>query len=61
MEKEITVVTPIYNGEIFLENIFDSIASQTIKNKVEWILVDDKSTDNSLNKCVSLAEKIKTK
>lgn len=61
MEKEITVVTPIYNGEIFLENIFNSIASQTIKNKVEWILVDDKSTDNSLNKCVSLAEKNKDK
>ncbi|MBU5299075.1 glycosyltransferase [Clostridium sporogenes] len=60
-EKEITVVTPIYNGEIFLENIFDSIGSQTIKNKVEWILVDDKSTDNSLNKCVSLAEKNKDK
>ncbi|EKN40948.1 hypothetical protein CFSAN001627_16308 [Clostridium botulinum CFSAN001627] len=32
MEKEITVVTPIYNGEIFLENIFNSILSQTIKN-----------------------------
>ncbi|AKJ89097.1 glycosyltransferase [Clostridium sporogenes] len=61
IEKEITVVTPIYNGEIFLENIFNSIASQTIKNKVEWILVDDKSTDNSLNKCVSLAEKNKDK
>ncbi len=60
-EKEITIVTPIYNGEIFLENIFNSILSQTIKNKVEWILVDDKSTDNSLNKCVSLAEKNKDK
>ncbi|WP_307897226.1 glycosyltransferase [Clostridium botulinum] len=60
-EKEITVVTPIYNGEIFLENIFHSIGSQTIKNKVEWILVDDKSTDNSLNKCISLAEKNKDK
>ncbi|WP_242844506.1 glycosyltransferase [Clostridium botulinum] len=61
MEKEITVVTPIYNGEIFLENIFNSILSQTIKNKVEWILVDDKSTDNSLNKCISLAKENKDK
>ncbi len=47
--------------EKFSRNIFNSIASQTIKNKVEWILVDDKSTDNSLNKCVSLAEKNKDK
>ncbi|NFA59807.1 glycosyltransferase [Clostridium sporogenes] len=60
-ETEITIVTPVYNGEDFLESIFNSMGNQTIKNKLEWILVDDKSKDNSLNKCISLAEKYKDK
>ncbi|EJO5349500.1 glycosyltransferase [Clostridium botulinum] len=60
-KKEITVVTPIYNGEVFLESIFNSMTHQTIKDKLEWILVDDKSTDNSLEKCVDLALKNKNR
>ncbi len=60
-EKEITIVTPIYNGENFIENIFESISKQTINNKLEWILVDDKSTDDSLNKCIELAKNNKDK
>lgn len=60
-ESEITIITPVYNGEKFLENIFNSMGIQTIKNKLEWILVDDKSKDTSLDKCISLAKKYKDK
>lgn len=60
-EKEITIVTPVYNGEDFLKRIFENIANQTIANKIEWILVDDKSTDDSLELCMNLALKNKNR
>lgn len=46
MDK-ILVITPIYNKEKFLEGAIESVLQQTHKN-VELILVDDCSTDKSL-------------
>lgn len=42
----VSVVVPIYNVELFLEECFLSIANQTYSN-IEIILVDDGSTDGS--------------
>lgn len=44
---KVSVVIPIYNASKYLSLCLDSIVSQTYK-KLEIILVDDKSTDNSL-------------
>ena len=48
MDKLVTVVTPVYNAEENLKKTVDSVINQTIDfNLVEYILVDDGSTDNS--------------
>ena len=46
----ISVIVPIYNVERYLEKCINSITKQTYKN-LEIILVNDGSTDNSLNIC----------
>jgi len=43
----ISLVLPIYNGERFLKESLESILNQTFK-KFELIVVDDGSTDNSI-------------
>lgn len=43
----ISIVMPVYNAELFLENAILSILNQTHTN-FEFIIIDDKSTDNSL-------------
>lgn len=42
----VSIVTPCYNGEKFLDNYFEAILSQTYSN-IELILVNDGSTDGS--------------
>ena len=43
----VSVILPVYNGEAFLEKTASSVISQTYKN-IELIIVDDHSTDRSL-------------
>jgi glycosyltransferase involved in cell wall biosynthesis len=47
---KVSVIVPIYNAGKKLENCIKSVLSQTIKD-FELILVNDGSTDNSLNIC----------
>ena len=49
-DYKISVVIPVYNAEIFLPRTIDSILSSSMPD-IEIILVDDGSTDNSLNIC----------
>ena len=46
----ISVIVPIYNVEMYLNNCIESIVNQKYNN-LEIILVDDGSTDNSFNLC----------
>ena len=46
----INVIVPVYNCEDYLEQCLDSIINQSYQN-LEIILVNDGSTDNSLNIC----------
>ena len=44
----VSVIIPNYNNEIFLKNVITKILENTYKN-IEIIIVDDKSTDKSID------------
>ena len=52
----ISVIVPIYNKELYLEECLESIINQTLKS-IEIILVDDGSPDNCPQLCDAYAEK----
>ena len=49
---KISVIVPVYNASKFLNECIDSLINQTYKN-IEIILVNDGSSDNSLEICQS--------
>ena len=53
---KVSVVVPVYNVKIYLDECINSILSQTLDN-LDIILVDDGSTDGSGVLCDSYAEK----
>ena len=54
--KKVSIIVPIYNSEKHLEKCINSIIKQTYKN-IEIILINDGSTDNSLEKIKELSLK----
>ncbi len=53
MSYDVSVVVPMYNARNFVKFSVDSILNQTLAN-VEVVLVDDCSTDGSLEFCLEL-------
>lgn len=52
----VSVIVPIYNVEQYLHRCLNSLAHQTL-NEIEIIVIDDGSTDNSLNIAKSFEKK----
>lgn len=50
IEDIVTIIIPVYNTEKYLEKCLNSVLEQSHKN-LEIILINDGSTDNSLNIC----------
>ena len=53
---KVSVIIPVYNSELFLEEAVQSVLDQTLSD-FEVILVNDRSTDNSGSICDDLARK----
>lgn len=54
-DKLLSVVIPVYNAENCIKDCLNALINQTYSN-LEIIVVDDGSTDNSLNVCKKYAE-----
>lgn len=50
----ISVVTPVYNGENFVQSAYDCLCRQSYQNW-EWVVVDDGSTDSTAEHIKNLA------
>jgi len=50
MDPLISIIVPVYNIEDYLDRCVESIVNQTYQN-LEIIMVDDGSTDGSVQKC----------
>lgn len=56
MKEKVSIIIPVYNCEKYLKKCVDSILEQTYDN-FELLLVNDGSTDNSLEVCKSFKDK----
>ncbi len=55
LHPKVSIIVPVYNVENYLERCIDSLRNQTLAD-IEIILVDDSSTDSSLEICQRAAE-----
>lgn len=58
MDELLSVIMPVYNSEKYLSQAIESVLQQSYTN-LELIIVEDKSTDNSLHICEKYAERDK--
>ena len=58
MNKTVSVIIPCYNGEQFIDRCLNSVVSQDYPS-IEIIIVNDGSTDTSLNILQKYAKKNK--
>ncbi len=50
MDKKISIVVPVYNGEKYISKCLDSLINQSYKN-IEIIIINDGSSDNTEKIC----------
>lgn len=54
MDVLVTILTPAYNRERYIEECIRSVQAQSLQN-FEMLIIDDGSTDNTLNLCQKMA------
>lgn len=59
MKKNISVGIPVFNVEKYIERCLSSLFSQSIANKIEFIIVNDCSADNSMKIIENICDKYK--
>lgn len=57
-EKKISVIIPTYNAEGFIKRCIEKVQNQTYKD-FEIIVIDDNSTDNTINVIKNISSNIK--
>lgn len=57
-EKVVSIIVPVYNGEKYIRETLISIINQTYSN-IECIVVNDGSTDKTLDVCSEFSDLIK--
>lgn len=55
MEKLLSVIIPVYNGEKWVQRAVKSVVDQPCSNYIEIILINDGSTDDSAQVCEKIA------
>lgn len=55
MKETVSIIIPVYNSELYLTRCVDSVLAQTY-SKIEVLLIDDGSTDNSYSLCQQYAQ-----
>lgn len=55
-KKNISIIIPVYNGEETIQRCLDSVTRQSSKNIEEIIVVDDGSTDKTVEIVEALIE-----
>lgn len=58
--KYVTIIIPMYNSEKYILNCLNTVINQSYKN-IKVLLVDDGSTDNTINVCQHFLKKNKIK
>jgi len=58
-EPLVSVVTPSFNAKDFLPLLAHSVSKQTIVQDIQWVVVDDCSTDNTQEVLADLSKKYK--
>lgn len=54
----ISVITPVFNGSNFISETVDSVLQYSVDQNVEYIVVNDGSTDDTLEKLLCFGNKI---
>lgn len=54
--SKISIIVPVYNAELYLEQCLDSIKRQTYHH-FEVLLINDGSRDNSKDICLEFVER----
>lgn len=53
MSVRVSIIIPVYNVELYIEDCLQSVYNQTTRDNIECIIVDDKGNDQS----ISIAER----
>ena len=57
-EYKISLITPVYNACLLIDRAFHSVKRQTMGfHNIQWLLVDDHSSDGSWDRITALAER----